>query len=1212
MPALKRIGAAALSAFGFGQGGVTAVTANFLVVAGGGAGGNSRGGGGGAGGYQSGTTSLVLTTSYTVTVGAGGAVSGTGGADGGNGSNSSFGTLTASVGGGGGEGATNGTANITAKSGGSGAGAATGSTNPSGGSGTSGQGYAGGAGLYPYFNAGGGGGSGGIGATATITNGGNGGIATASSITGTSVYYAGGGGGGIYSGGAGTTVGLGGGTATTANKGGATDGASNDATPALNATANTGGGAGGGGLLSTGGNGGQGGSGVVIISYAGSQQFGGGVVTSAAGNTIHTFYTSGVLSPLSSLSASYLIVAGGGGGGASQGAGAGGGGMQTGSALTIDTNSTYVVTVGAGGTGAINAGGGSTPQGSNGSASSFSIYATSSVGGGGGGTGDTPGSRDGKSGGSGGGSSSTGSTVGTPGSGTSGQGNSGGSGSTDNATYRNGGGGGGAGQTGGTATASITGYGGNGSTSSISGTSTYYAGGGAGGWQSGASIAAAGLGGGGTGGAATAGGNGTTNLGGGGGGGGYSGSGQNGGNGGSGIVIIAYAGSTQQMSGGTVTVSGGNVIHTFTSSGYLSPLTNFSNSLRWRSSATAYLNRTQTAGNQQKWTWSGWVKRGTFGTRQGWFSAGPATSRTDSNVLQFGWQDNNTLQVGLETTYVLLSTQVFRDPAAWYHFVVNLDTTQATASNRMRIYVNGSEITAWATDNRATAITQNASLGVNLNANPLFLGAISSTISPMDGYMTNVNFIDGQQLTPNSFGSSNQYGNWVPVTYGGSYGTNGFFLPFNAGAQTYSGGFTYASSQVLSVADNAALELGSSDFCVEGWYYPTSFANNLVLFGKRTNTTSTGSFIIYAGSGGGALTFYASSNGSSYFFSGTGFGTVVINQWNHFAVYRSGNNWYGSVNGVVTSMGSNSSSIYNNTDSWRIGGDSNGNYANGYISNTRIVTGSSVYGSSNFIPSASPLTAITGTQLLTLQNSTIIDNSTNGFTITNTGSVTTATDFPLSTGIFNDQSPQGNNWTPSGISGIPGSTLDYMVDVPTLSNATSSNYCVVSPLSSGGTITDGNLKIVIANSNSSVGTMAVSAGKWYCECTIVSAGTGMWFSAVQATNSLSPTTSGSWNAATGLSYRQDGSKNNGSGSAYGATYTTGDTLSMALDLDGGTITFYKNGTSQGVAFSSGVSGYAYYPVMYNDTASTITWNFGQQPFTYTPPSGYLRWNTYNI
>jgi len=1190
MPRLSKIGAAALGAFGFTGGGAAAVTASYLIVAGGAGGGSGVAGGGGAGGLLTSTTSLNATLSYTIVVGAGGAGgAGAGFNVGASGSNSSAFTITST---GGGFGAT-GVSLKNGGSGGSGGGGGSDSTAAgTGGAGTAGQGNNGGNGFYSAGvnqAGGGGGGASAVGAAGTGTGAGAGGAGSASSITGTSVTYAGGGGGGnrntTYSGGAGGAGG-----------GGAGSNGDNNAT---SGSANTGGGGGGSGYTASAGTGGNGGSGIVIISYAGAQQFGGGIVTSVGGNTIHTFNTSGTLVPLSSLSASYLIVAGGGGGGAStggRGGGGGAGGMLTGSGVTIDTSSTYLVTVGAGGTagdGTTGAGG----HGGNGTNSTFSMVSTASVGGGGGGANDGTGQANGNNGGSGGGAHYNG----TAGTGTSGQGNNGGT-ATVNPNFGSGGGGG-AGAVGANGTTTVGGNGGVGLTSSISGTSTYYAGGGGGQISSG-TPGTGGLGGGGAG----TGVSGTANTGGGGGG---LGSGAAGGSGGSGIVIISYAGATQQMAGGSVTITGGNVIHTFTSSGYLTPLTYYSNSLRFRLSANGYLNRTQTSGDRQKWTWSGWVKRGSFGTRQGWFSAGPATSRTDANTLQFGWQNDNTLQLGLETTYVLLSTQVFRDPAAWYHFVVNLDTTQATASNRMRIYVNGSEITSWATDNRATAITQNVNLGVNLSANPLFLGAISATVSPTDGYMTNVNFVDGQQLTPNSFGTFNSYGVWQPINYGGSYGTNGFYLPFNSGSQTFAGSFTYASSQVLSVADNAALELGSADFCVEGWYNPTSFTNNLALYSKRANSTSVGSFIIYAGSGGGTLTFYASSDGSTYFYSGTSFGTVVLNQWNHFAVYRSGNNWYGSVNGIVTSMGSNSSAIFNNAEAWRIGGDSNGNYANGYLSNTRIVTGSPVYTSANFIPSTSPLTAITGTQLLTLQNATIVDNSTNAFTITNTGSVTTATSKALSTAVFLDQSPQGNNWTPNNISGATGSTLDYMTDVPTLTSATAANYCTLNPLMSGGTLTDGNLKTVTIN-NSSFGTIPIVSGKIYFECTIASAGTDMWFGVLNSTTVLSPSTSANWTGSQGLTYRGSGVKNNGTDTSYGASWTTGDILSAALDMTAGTITFYKNGVSQGVAFSSGVAGISWIPLIYSANSTTATFNFGQQPFTYTVPTGYVGLNTYNL
>jgi hypothetical protein len=228
----------------------------------------------------------------------------------------------------------------------------------------------------------------------------------------------------------------------------------------------------------------------------------------------------------------YLIAAGGGGGGGNNsGAGGGAGG------LTNGTNSSFGgQTAIGGGLGASNSGGPASPG----------------------------------SGGSGGGANYNG---GGGGLGTAGQGNNGGSAVTGASNYP-GSGGGGAGAVGSNASGSVAGAGGIGLASTISGSSVYYAGGGGGSTQSGGTGGAGGLGGGGAGSPATASNNGesgTVNTGGGGGAGGYGRSGVNvtgtNGTGGSGVVIIRYLGTVQRATGGTVTITGGYVIHTFTSSG---------------------------------------------------------------------------------------------------------------------------------------------------------------------------------------------------------------------------------------------------------------------------------------------------------------------------------------------------------------------------------------------------------------------------------------------------------------------------------------------------------------------------------------------------------------------------------------------------------------------------------------------------------------------
>ncbi len=207
---------------------------------------------------------------------------------------------------------------------------------------------------------------------------------------------------------------------------------------------------------------------------------------------------------------------------------------------------------------------------------------------------------------------------------------------------------------------------------------------------------------------------------------------------------------------------------------------NISRSVRLRSSASAYFNRTPaSSGNRTTWTWSGWVKRGALGSLQFFFSAntnsGSDTDHTDirfssSDTLQFVNDASGLVTVNLNTT------QVFRDPSAWYHIVVAVDTTQATASNRIKFYVNGSQITAFGT---ATYPSQNASLFVNNNINHR-LGGYQPVSGPFDGYLTEINFVDGQALTPSSFGETDAVtGVWKPKKYTGTYGTNGFFLNFS-------------------------------------------------------------------------------------------------------------------------------------------------------------------------------------------------------------------------------------------------------------------------------------------------------------------------------------------------------------------------------------------------------------------------------------------------
>jgi len=443
---------------------------------------------------------------------------------------------------------------------------------------------------------------------------------------------------------------------------------------------------------------------------------------------------------------------------------------------------------------------------------------------------------------------------------------------------------------------------------------------------------------------------------------------------------------------------------------------NLNNSLRFRLSNSAYLSRTPSASNRTTWTWSAWVKRGTISSASTQLHLITPTdaSANDAGTTRFYISADVIKLTGYTSTW-RVTTQVFRDPSAWYHIVLVWDTTQATAANRIKMYVNGSEITAFTTNNNPT---QNATGGLNA-ATATYIGANpnSGPTEFFDGYMTEINFVDGQALTPSSFGETSlTTGQWIPKKYTSTYGTNGFYLNFSD----------------TSAATAAA-----------------------------------------------------------------------------------------------------------------IGKDSSGN---------------------------------------------------------------------------------GNNWTPSGISVTAGVTYDAMIDVPTNTSATVANYCVLSPLNyrtyTGSvvpTISNANLTVTQASTVAScigTATMGVTAsGKYYWEATFVSgSGSNNSFLGVVA-GQLQNTSAADLGYYSNEYAYMSGNGNkytNNTSAAYGSSYTSGDVIGFALDLDAGTLTFYKNNTSQGVAFSSLSASETYFPAFDTYYNNTFAYNFGQRPFTYTPPTGFVRLNTYNL
>ncbi len=245
-------------------------------------------------------------------------------------------------------------------------------------------------------------------------------------------------------------------------------------------------------------------------------------------------------------------------------------------------------------------------------------------------------------------------------------------------------------------------------------------------------------------------------------------------------------------------------LHHLGSTGYT-----INQSLRFRDTASPYLNRTPSvAGNRRTWTWSAWVKRSELSSNQSLF----AVNNNGADYQEFRFQDSNTLRLILDAASlnyaVEVPTVVWRDPAAWYHIVLAVDTTQATSTNRVKIYVNGIQQTVSALSGFSFP-AQNFDTYVNATL-PHAIGNFNYNNSLyFNGYMAEVNFIDGQSLTPSSFGKTDgATGQWIPIKFGGAYGTNGFYLPFTNTTSTSTLGNDFSGNSNTWTVNNFSLTAG--------------------------------------------------------------------------------------------------------------------------------------------------------------------------------------------------------------------------------------------------------------------------------------------------------------------------------------------------------------------------------------------------------------------
>ena len=242
------------------------------------------------------------------------------------------------------------------------------------------------------------------------------------------------------------------------------------------------------------------------------------------------------------------------------------------------------------------------------------------------------------------------------------------------------------------------------------------------------------------------------------------------------------------------------------------------NSLRFNDDDSAYLSRTpSSAGNRKTWTFSCWVKLSKLSGDQFLFSAGTGNAGW-TDLIRFGDGTQNRLHMVLVTgsspESQLRLDRTFRDPSAWQHILCVWDSSNATSSERARIYINGERVTDFSQE-----------VYPSLNHDSYFINTATahnigrSTYSGSefyDGYLAEVYFIDGQALTPASFGETNEDTNqWQAIEYDGSYGTNGFYLKFqdSAALGDDSSGNTNDFSATNLVATDQMIDTPTNNYC---------------------------------------------------------------------------------------------------------------------------------------------------------------------------------------------------------------------------------------------------------------------------------------------------------------------------------------------------------------------------------------------------------------
>ena len=572
-----------------------------------------------------------------------------------------------------------------------------------------------------------------------------------------------------------------------------------------------------------------------------------------------------------------------------------------------------------------------------------------------------------------------------------------------------------------------------------------------------------------------------------------------------------------------------------------------SRSIRLNKPDSAYFSRVPTSPptSTQKLTYSTWIKRSSPGAGNNQGFGLSATGRDGMYII-----DTDKIAVFFaEGVQGFVNTlAVLRDPSAWYHIVVAIDTTQAVEANRVKIYINN-ELQALT----GTYPSSNYNF-TNFNASGITqsIGYASAGTQYFDGYLAEIHCIDGQALDPTSFGEFDQNtGVWSPKKYSGSYGQNGFRLDFSDNSAATSTTLGKDSSpngnhwqpNNFSVSGDiiyAPYSWSGIDGYIPGGYTRTSnpqdclVDNNtgvIVNWGagsdgyfaiKPTSSTVTIRWIVYDGSGGSVPAVTLHTTGAPSFPNPISFSSYTGNG-------STSSNRVGTYSGLTVGT----------TYFLRCGMVGEGNPALvTYITNATIAS-----------IGTSPIAAA--------GIDSLVDSPTNGL---------------ASTGA-----------DPGGV--------------------TVGNYCTFNPLISTQplALVNGNLETSSPGAawRNAKGTFGMTSGKWYWEHTVPTTGASDGYIGGVATADADYSSSG-----TGIWGRQGTTKysNGSSSSTFGST-TSGDILGFAFDADAGKLWVAQNGVwvgdpaaGTGESWSGIPSGVFPYVAAYNQVNIV---NFGQRAFAYT-------------